>query len=416
MTVEVGILNKQSVALAADSAVTVGINGKQKVYNSANKLFMLSSTSPIGIMIYGSAEHMGIPWETIIKMYRKQLNETIYQSTKEYADDFIEYISKDININSIAMKKFLNSYAYNLIDEISRTTYDSKTSTSSEIDILSKIDDLVKIIDSDYKIPVELSHITLEEYKESIIATFNNYCRANKIINLNVTTLDKMFELFIKYVSCTYMTDASGIVIAGFGEDEYFPSLFSYIIKGSIEGTLIYEEEEKVIISDENEATIVPFAQTGMIRTFLQGVNPELLKHSKKELDITVHSLLSGIKDIVLKSNPSTDENELEKNLTELGQKVVYDYINKLNSYRRDNHITPIIDTVQMLGKEDLAAMAENLVSITSMEKKMSMNIESVGGPIDVAVISKGDGFVWYKRKHYFDISYNQHFKNNRSL
>jgi len=28
---------------------------------------------------------------------------------------------------------------------------------------------------------------------------------------------------------------------------------------------------------------------------------------------------------------------------------------------------------------------------------------ETVGGPIDVAVLSKGDGFVWIKRKSYFD-------------
>jgi len=35
---------------------------------------------------------------------------------------------------------------------------------------------------------------------------------------------------------------------------------------------------------------------------------------------------------------------------------------------------------------------------------------ESVGGPVDVAVISKGDGFVWIKRKYYFDSDINKHF------
>ena len=28
--------------------------------------------------------------------------------------------------------------------------------------------------------------------------------------------------------------------------------------------------------------------------------------------------------------------------------------------------------------------------------------MESVGGPVDVAIFSKGDGFIWIKRKHYF--------------
>ena len=35
------------------------------------------------------------------------------------------------------------------------------------------------------------------------------------------------------------------------------------------------------------------------------------------------------------------------------------------------------------------------------------MDRETVGGPIDVAVITKGDGFVWVKRKHYFEAEYN---------
>ena len=38
------------------------------------------------------------------------------------------------------------------------------------------------------------------------------------------------------------------------------------------------------------------------------------------------------------------------------------------------------------------------------------MDSETVGGPIDVAVISKGDGFIWIKRKHYFDPKLNPHF------
>lgn len=34
----------------------------------------------------------------------------------------------------------------------------------------------------------------------------------------------------------------------------------------------------------------------------------------------------------------------------------------------------------------------------------------TVGGPIDVAIISKGDGFIWIKRKHYFKKELNPQF------
>ena len=43
----------------------------------------------------------------------------------------------------------------------------------------------------------------------------------------------------------------------------------------------------------------------------------------------------------------------------------------------------------------------------------LSLLVLGVGGPIDVAVISKGDGFVWIKRKHYFKAELNLHFLDN---
>jgi len=59
---------------------------------------------------------------------------------------------------------------------------------------------------------------------------------------------------------------------------------------------------------------------------------------------------------------------------------------------RRDRHLL----------KDELAAMAEALVNLTKFKRRVSTARETVGGPIDVAVITKGDGFVWVKRKHYF--------------
>lgn len=62
---------------------------------------------------------------------------------------------------------------------------------------------------------------------------------------------------------------------------------------------------------------------------------------------------------------------------------------------------------------DELADVAESLVSLTSLKRRVSMQLETVGGPVDVAVISRGDGFVWIKRKHYFQPEANQHFLAN---
>lgn len=93
MTTEIAVLNKEAVALAADSAVSSGGN-QPKIYNSADKIFALSNYQPIGVMIYGTAMFMGIPWETVIKSYRADLNNTAFACLGDYADNFISYLDK----------------------------------------------------------------------------------------------------------------------------------------------------------------------------------------------------------------------------------------------------------------------------------------------------------------------------------
>src|SRR5665647_258682 len=111
MTAEIAILNRQGVALAADSAVTINYPGGPKVYNSVNKLFMLSKHAPVGIMIFGAADLTGVPWETIIKSYRRELGDATYSQLDEYADSFIQYINSHKSLFSLGQQRtqFLNS-------------------------------------------------------------------------------------------------------------------------------------------------------------------------------------------------------------------------------------------------------------------------------------------------------------------
>lgn len=416
MTVEVGMLNKQAVALAADSAVTSSINGKQKVNNSANKLFMLSSFSPVGIMIYSSASFMGVPWETIIKMYRKQLNNISFPKTEEYAKDFLDYLSKTLRISETAKKGFFERKTYEFLNEICQSIMETDKEECNKITIDAKLDKYEQIIENNYRYLIDFSKIDLHKYKDNLFDIIDGYLTA--YIAESDSNKEKIYEKILyvlkKYMCCDYFKTESGIVIAGFGEDEFFPSLYSYKIEGLIGDELKYVKKEDVIISDDNGAGIIPFAQTSMINTFIQGVNPGLLEFSKMELDTSIHSLLSILKDEIVKISTEIDEQELEKNLETIGENIIYQYIKRINEYKYKNHVAPILDTIEMLGKEDLAEMAENLVSITSMEKKMSMDMETVGGPVDVAVISKGDGFIWYRRKHYFDPIYNPHYINKK--
>ena len=96
---------------------------------------------------------------------------------------------------------------------------------------------------------------------------------------------------------------------------------------------------------------------------------------------------------------------------------IVSGVLNKLHTNlkgeRWKHFVSPVLSVVAALPKAELASMAESLVNLTSMKRHVSSVSETVGGPIDVALISKGDGLVWIKRKHYFDKDLNYHFFAN---
>lgn len=65
-----------------------------KIYNT-NKLFTLSKYHPVGVMVYGSAEFMGVPWETIIKRYRAGLGPHGFAGLEQYATDFFNFVERN---------------------------------------------------------------------------------------------------------------------------------------------------------------------------------------------------------------------------------------------------------------------------------------------------------------------------------
>src|SRR5258706_11430297 len=98
MTAEVAVLNREAIAIAADSAVTAGLVSGQKIFASANKIFAISKYHPVGIMIYDSANMVRFPWETLVKAYRESLGKESFPKLRDYADDFFRFLRSDTRI------------------------------------------------------------------------------------------------------------------------------------------------------------------------------------------------------------------------------------------------------------------------------------------------------------------------------
>ena len=81
-----------------------------------------------------------------------------------------------------------------------------------------------------------------------------------------------------------------------------------------------------------------------------------------------------------------------------------------MGAFREKNYTDPIKNSIASLPISELGAVAEALLNSSQILKKVNPDLETVGGPVDVATLSKGDGFVWVKRKHYFKADLNHGF------
>lgn len=418
MTAEIGILNRQGVALAADSAVTISGNGKEKILNSANKLFNLIKGKPVGFMVYGNGSFMGVPWEVIVDYYRGNFDDTKEHSKLEsICDDFISKLSQ-------------NSSFYN--EDASLQLIHNKMSTHLENLIIQTQDELSKRFPN-IQVDEEMS---LSVFKETINQSYEelysldygiNFTKEdeNYIYSMCDSIIDALCKQYIKFDLpidlfnklkniCSFLMcrdvlfNYSGIVIAGYGDDEILPRLFHYRIEGIINNKLKYNIEKTSVINQSefnggNIAEIVPFAQQEMVHSILTGMDPYLQ-------DFILQNISQGYENIL--KTLSSDNMEINNKLTQYLSNEFNTIQSNIINYQRDNFVNPIINMVAMLNKDELATMAENLVNITSFKRKFTTDTETVGGPIDVAIISKSDGFIWIKRKHYFKPELNHSFFN----
>ena len=429
MTTEVGILNKTGVAIAADSAVTVRLSDGTNIYNSAIKLFALSKLHPVGIMVYGNAELTGVPWESLIKVYRKKLGDKSFPKLKDYCDDFLNFLKGNISFFSDEEQKLsIVHIVYEVFAEIRqeiqmlvRRTFE----TSGEQDIKLPKSEINRItnevidsfsndleeketifyfdksfVDSVSKEYEKLFEKILDDVFEDLKIT---KVRRNKLIKIAIGSLFKK----------RFSSIVSGIVITGFGDDEIFPSLHTYNIECVFANKLKYSKNENKSHEIGSYPVIIPFAQEDMISTFLQGIDPMLQSFSEHTLEQVLQNYFETIVEQAKKSIPDDEPNfvnQINKQFQETKQILLDRYKEEMIKFRKLIHIDPILSTVSILPKDELAAMAESLVSLTSLKRRVTTDAETVGGPTDVALISKGDGFIWVNRKHYFSPKLNHDF------
>ena len=424
MTSEVVVMNRVGVALAADSAVTVDIGQSSKVRDSALKVFMLSKHRPVGVMVYNNSSLLGVPMETAIKPFREGLARTGYANLHSYGDAFVEFLNTsrslfpeevhdryfvealEVEYERIAdlVEKELAGGVYNPEDEERpETTVDSAHRVIAERLKFWESQD-----DADYY-DVSASNV-VGRNSGDVLDVINRTFLGWTVVSDE--SRQDLYEIAKHLVAKDYFPPDvfTGLVIAGFGEDEHFPVVQHLGIGG------IYDDQLKVRpgtvheVSDDKSSEVLAFAYQDMVNGFLDGISPDVFEHLGdaaafiREMPIRALDTVEGLA-------PESKERAAKIIRRESARKAA-DFARGV--LRRANERRRQIDlAVAMLSLKELAQVASTLVGLSSFEHQMSLDRETVGGPVDVAVISKGDGFIWMDRKHYFRRELNSHFFRN---
>lgn len=432
MTTEISIMNKSAVALAADSAVTIPVWGtdgrKSKVLNTANKLFALSKHGPVGIMIYGSAHLMGVPWETIVKSFRRNLGTNRYSHIDRYCTEFFKFLST-LEMPDGARGEYIRNRALSAAIRLRQdldTWTDEELKQEDKVTKAQRFEHLKRALDSRVKdledgggdCPLSKAKITKlkKTHSKEIREVFGHFFEEfefTRTMDAKVVTL-----VVLEAATCSEWSVPSGIVIAGFGEDEFFPKCRTFEVHAILEGKVIRQlvENKSCDTTLANTATITPFAQSNDVFAFLKGMAPDI-----------ENFLIASLVDAFCRTLPNkiADECKAELTLSDKERKQTYNiaagliagvcgqFLSNIRVFQDESFVAPILHGTGSLNPSELATMAETLVNLVSFRKQVTMQDETVGGPIDVAIITKGDGLVWIKRKHYFDPSLNHHFFSN---
>lgn len=426
MTAEIAILNREGVALAADSAVTLGgdTGGRPKIFTSANKIHALSLHEPVGIMVYGAADLMRVPWETIIKTYRAELGRTAFPHLRQQTEHFLAWLAADRRLfpNEIqegfvggSVISYLGGVLAEIKGEVESQIHDAGEVTRANVQ--NTVREVIGRHHSQWSAapvlpsaPPNHAAALRRRYGKVIDATIQEVFENLPLADRQRSQLRELaIMLLTRRPEDLTFSATSGVVIAGFGRDDVFPCLEHIETDGIAGDVLKHFQVGRSEITHEDVAVVAPFAQQEMVHEFMRGLSPVYQLAFNEVLEDLLQKYPERVLDGVA-GVPATVKRDVAKKVEDVAPKMMAAAREHFENLTRAQFVDPVIDVVASLPKDELAAMAEALVNLTSFKRRISMADETVGGPIDVAVISKGDGFIWIRRKQYFDPALNARY------
>ncbi|MEM1379238.1 MAG: hypothetical protein AAGH41_01300 [Pseudomonadota bacterium] len=424
MTSEVVLMNRQAVAMAADSAVTISGQNYLKTYQSVDKLFPLVDGQPIGVMIYNNAELMSTPWETLISLYREQARGRSLDTLDAYALDFISFLSDNPELFpqdhqdteffkhvAIVFSIIAEDFDYHLraLKESGQGRIRDHVSAVFAYVVDELFSDLKANLDGTARgrldvFPEGTEDQILRRYGAEIDELIGSLIQALKnelsMLTVSPETKAKLREVAVMSVTQdAFFEHYTGVVFAGFGRTDKFPSMRSYLTSSVVLGKMKNRMDRAQDMAADSGPVIAPFAQDRMIRTFLTGMDAHLRMFLFGETLKLSHNLVAD----VIGRAPGLSDEQRARMMNDYSEgslgNALKAFFGSIDQFQYHVHTAPILRAVSMLPKKELGETAASLIKLNSFQQKVMSDIETVGGPISLATITRNEGLVMGKER-----------------
>lgn len=386
MTCEVGCFNKQGLAIAVDSAVTLGRQGK--AYPNAEKLFPLPNGAPVAIATYGNAEFLGVSWGLVFREFAARLGTERFDTVGDYAHAFVEFLESDHPLftrdqEDAALYAMVWGYWGALLAPVTDRWGEDSTHWGDEawaaVGEALAADASNWAYGADPRLGAEFGDRVRTECEDVFLRARDQLFSA--------PPPQPLWEglLSLGETMCTqawlYPRFRSGVVFLGFGEAEYFPGYVELELTPRLLGRVkVRTEVERITF--ENEACIATFGQSEMVHAFLMGASQRAL---------------GRLEHLVAEAIPAPPPGCSGAQLAP--QQVAGQVLSQFVQWLDGTYFAPLRDAVGALPPAELAKLARTLVSLAAFRSSVAADeTGTVGGAIRVATITKHGGVEWVAR------------------
>ena len=388
MTCQVLLANSHGIAIASDTAVTVGSG---IVHTGAQKIYSVSDRHRIAVVHAGNVAFHGIPYGVLIPEWVASLNEHPLRTVAAYRESFLDWL-RDRAMQAVPTElQELDALA--LLSRLMDKVWSDAKQALKNVDVETAEEQFLEWITNrrenwenseDLELfEGELGHETFLQLRqiegpwsigERLDFWFDDVPRNQEIDAELLLLLELMFRR-----SC-FLSDCSTLAFAGFGQDELFAGIAEVDVRSLVSGDLQVRRADALDVPRYSpQAVCVRQGQASAINSFLMGYSSDLVDEVAFGLDTAAQS-------------PAHDSGAGSESTHRTAP--VSDVLReKLDSVAQEHRMSKFWHCVSGLPTPALAETARRLVNIQSLELLLHGEVATVSKECQVAVITKADGF-----------------------